>query len=253
MRWPKLSLRGKIMGTIIIVTAVVVALGAWKAADQIRAAEGTGQYLKRDFNRELELGNERGTAELSVVKVLASDADLGVALAAGDVPKINDAERRTLDALQGTAAPDLFAIVDTAGTIFGVAAAKRPSDSEWRSSRLFSDLREGKIVHGKFALIDHHVYRVSGTPVRNGDKLVGSVILGQDLARWFDEVAARSGTSFDAQYHFALVRGEQEVVASGLPPEQTALLLRSLRTPLKVRDGNDTVNVLDFGDKGLID
>jgi methyl-accepting chemotaxis protein len=253
MRWPKLSLRGKIMGTIIIVTAVVVALGAWKASDQIRAAEGTGQYLKRDFNRELDLGNARGTAELSVVKVLASDADLGTALAANDVAKVSDAERRTLDALQGTAAPDLFAIVDTAGTIFGVPAAKRPSDSEWRSSRLFSDLREGKIVHGKFALIDHHVYRVSGTPVRNGDKLVGSVILGQDLARWFDEVAARSGTGVDSQYHFALVMNESEVVASSLPPEENALLLRAMRNPTKVRDGNDMVPVLDFGDKGLVD
>jgi methyl-accepting chemotaxis protein len=253
MRWPKLSLRGKIMGTIIIVTAVVVALGAWKAADQIRAAEGTGQYLKRDFHRELELGNERGTAELSVVKVLASDADLGVALAAGDVAKVSDAERRTLDALQGTAAPDLFAIVDTQGTIFGVPAARRPSDSEWRSSRLFSDLREGKIVHGKFALIDRRVYRVSATPIKNGDKLVGSVILGQDLSRWFDEVATRSGTSAENQYHFALVMDEQEVVASALPAAENALLLKGMRNPTKVRDGNDMVSVLDFGEKGLVD
>ncbi|HEX3774628.1 MAG TPA: methyl-accepting chemotaxis protein [Polyangiaceae bacterium] len=253
MRWPKLSLRGKIMGTIIIVTAVVVALGAWKASDQIRAAEGTGQYLKRDFNRELELGNERGTAELSVVKVLASDADLGAALAAGDATKINDAERRTLDALQGTAAPDLFAIVDTQGAIFGVPAARRPSEGEWRSSRLFSDLREGKVVHGKFGLIDRHVYRLSATPVKNGDKLVGAVLLGQDLARWFEEVATRSGTSADNQYHFALVMDEQEVVASALPPGENALLLKAMRHPETVRDGNDTVRVLDFGDKGLVD
>jgi methyl-accepting chemotaxis protein len=253
MRWPKLSLRGKIMGTIIIVTAVVVALGAWKASDQIRAAEGTGQYLKRDLNRELDLGNERGTAELSVVKVLASDADLGVALAANDVPKISDAERRTLDALQGTAAPDLFAIVDLSGTVYGVPAAKRPADIEWRSSRLFSDLREGKTIHGKFALIDHRVYRVSGTPVKNGEKLVGAVLLGQDLGRWFDEVATRSGASPDNQYHLALVMDEQEVVASALPPGENALLLRSMHSVTKVRDGNDLVPVLDFGDKGLVD
>jgi methyl-accepting chemotaxis protein len=253
MRWPKLSLRGKIMGTIIIVTAVVVALGAWKASDQIRAAEGTGQYLKRDLNRELDLGSERGTAELSVVKVLASDADLGVALGANDVAKISDAERRTLDALQGTAAPDLFAIVDLSGTVYGVPAAKRPADIEWRSSRLFSDLREGKTVHGKFALIDHRVYRVSATPVRNGEKLVGSVLLGQDLGRWFDEVATRSGTSPDNQYHFALVMDEQEVVASALPSGENALLLRSMHNVTKVRDGNDLVSVLDFGDKGLVD
>ena len=253
MRWPKLSLRGKIMGTIIVVTAVVVALGAWKAADQIRAAEATGQYLKRDYHRELELGNERGTAELSVVKVLASDADLGVALAAGDIAKISDAERRTLDALQGTAAPDLFAIVDTGGAIFGVPAARRPQDSEWRSSRLFSDLREGKIVHGKFALIDHRVYRVSATPVRNGDKLVGSVILGQNLSRWFDEVATRSGTNIENQYRFALVMDEQEVVASALRADENALLLRAMHNPIKVKDGNDLVSVLDFGERGLVD
>jgi methyl-accepting chemotaxis protein len=253
MRWPKLSLRGKIMGTIIIVTAVVVALGAWKASDQIRAAEATGQYLKTDLHRELDLGSERGTAELSVVKVLASDADLGAALAANEVAKISDAEKRTLEALQGTAAPDLFAIVDLAGTIYGVAAAKRPADIEWRSSRLFSDLREGKTVHGKFALIDHHVYRLSATPIKNGEKLVGSVLLGQDLTRWFDEVATRSGTNPENQYHFALVMDEREVVASALPAGENALLLRSMHNVIKVRDGNDTVNVLDFGDKGLVD
>ena len=91
MRWPKLSLRGKIMGTIIIVTAVVVALGAWKASDQIRAAEGTGQYLKRDLNRELDLGSERGTAELSVVKVLASDIDPLSVVTARDNARLNGA------------------------------------------------------------------------------------------------------------------------------------------------------------------
>jgi len=249
MRWPKLSLRGKIMGTIVIVTAVVVALGAWKASDQIRAAGATGQYLRRDFTNELELGNERGSAELSVAKVLASDPDLGVALGADDAPKIADAEKRTIEALQGTAAPDLFAIVDMSGNIFGVPLAKRPLDSDWRSSRLFADLREGKTIHGKFAVIDHRIYRVSAASVRNGEKLVGAVLLGQDLGRWFDEVAARSGTALDAQYHFALVVDDREVVASALPKADNPQLLQAMHRPIKVKDGNDMVSVLEFGDK----
>ena len=50
MKLPKLTLRGKIMGTIALATALIVLFGGWKASKEIREADALGQYLRKHYN-----------------------------------------------------------------------------------------------------------------------------------------------------------------------------------------------------------
>ena len=116
MRRPRLSVRGKIVATIIAVSTVVLALGAWAAFDAVRDAEGRGRYLEKHYLRYKAALAELGTSEYAVAKLIATDPTLAQALNAGEPAQVVESAKRFSDALQSTIAPDLFTKAD-AGTI----------------------------------------------------------------------------------------------------------------------------------------
>src|SRR6185369_3690700 len=137
----KLSLRTKIVSTIIGVTLLVVVGGAWKAAEQVRAAEGPGVQLQRPLKRYFDTLTQVGTGEFAVTRMIATDPPVVAALATGDATGLSDATKRIADVLESSIVPDLFLISDINGKIITLPGIKAPSESEWRSSRLFQDLR----------------------------------------------------------------------------------------------------------------
>src|SRR5512134_835860 len=160
MDWPAISLRSKIMGTIVLVTTVVVALGGWTASEAVQDAEGRGRYLERHWERHQASGTDLGTSEYVLARLIANDTTLGAALEAGDAAQVTEAGKRALETLQGALAPDLFVVSDAAGNTFSGGGLKGLKTAEWRGSRLFQDLREGRTVRGKLAIIERQAYRV---------------------------------------------------------------------------------------------
>src|SRR4051812_13834667 len=113
----KLSLRTKIVATIIGVTLLVVVGGAWKAAQQVRAAEGAGVQLQRPLKRYLDMLTQVGTGEFAVTRMIATDPPVVAALAASDGPALLAAGKRIADVLESSIVPDLFLISDTNGKV----------------------------------------------------------------------------------------------------------------------------------------
>jgi methyl-accepting chemotaxis protein len=256
MKVPKLTLRGKIMGTIALVTAIVVLIGAWKASSEIRQGGDRGQFLKKHFERYLNISNDNGSGEFAVVKLIANDPALATALETTDAAQIAAGIKRAAEALQGTMAPELLAVSDAAGNLVFPAGARRISDAEWRGSRLFQDLREGKGVRGRFAVLDKKGYRISGAPIRRGEQVVGAAIFGRDLDAWFADIAQRfSGNEEAFQHRFSLlVTDDKIVVASALPKAAQELLLSAVKKgPNTAIEGSVEVPVLDFGKLGDYD
>ncbi|MCB9580895.1 MAG: HAMP domain-containing protein [Polyangiaceae bacterium] len=248
MRRPRLSVRGKIVATIIAVSTVVLALGAWAAFDAVRDAEGRGRYLEKHYLRYKAALAELGTSEYAVAKLIATDPTLAQALNAGEPAQVVESAKRFSDALQSTIAPDLFTISDAAGTTFTGGGLHPVNSAEWRSSRLFQDLRDGKPVRGKIAIIGKKAYRVSGAPVRVGDgqsgRVVGTVLIASELTTWFRDVADNSGSDKPAKQHrFALISGDR-VVASVLPKAEWPGLVKAAAHPEQAREGDETVPVL---------
>ena len=118
----KLTLRAKIMGTIVvvttmivIVTTVVVAFGAIKASRAVQQAEGRGRVLERQWERFKFTSSKSANSEYGVVRLLATDPALVQALETGNPAELEKAATRVLDSLQGSIAPELFTISDREG------------------------------------------------------------------------------------------------------------------------------------------
>ena len=132
----KLSLRTKIVATIIGVTLIVVIAGAWKAAEQVRAAERGGQ-LERPLKRYVDTLAQVGSGEYALTRMIASDPGVVAALSTGDGAALADAGKRIADVLQSSTLPDLFLFSDLTGKVTPLPApataraACYPSTATW--------------------------------------------------------------------------------------------------------------------------
>jgi methyl-accepting chemotaxis protein len=246
----KLSLRTKIVATIIGVTLIVVVAGAWKAAEQVRAAERGGAPLERPLKRYVDTLAQVGSGEYAVTRMIASDPALASALATADTTALGESVRRIGDVLQSTLVPDLFLISDMNGRVFGVSGIKAPSDAEWRAMRLFHDLRDGRSIRARFAEVGGLGYRISGAQIKNGDRSVGAVLFGASLDRWFSETIARSSNTDPGKEHrLVLVVGDRQVVASSVPRAQWPQISQALVKPASLEENERRFDVLEIADR----
>lgn len=260
MRGPKLSVRGKIMGTIIAVSVVVLALGAWAAFRAVTSTGGRGgPVLQKHYERYKSNLQTFGTSDYAIARIIASDPALSQALDGGDPAVVAEATKRLLEPLQSTIAPDLVVVSDAGGGTIAVGALKTIPSTEYRASRLYSDLREGKPIRGKIALINGKAYRVAGATVRRSEahgpgapaaeRIVGTVLIATQLDGWFADVAANSGSDKpEKQHRFALVAGDK-VVASALSKDERDPMAEATKTPKTAKEGEEDVPILEFSGK----
>ncbi|HMR75541.1 MAG TPA: HAMP domain-containing methyl-accepting chemotaxis protein [Polyangiaceae bacterium] len=250
MRRVRLSVRGKIMGTIIAVAMLVLALGAWAAYDAVTSTGGRGgAVLEKHFLRYKAGLADLGTSEYAIARLLASDPTLAAALEAGEPAQVVEVAKRVVETLQGTVAPDLLTISDATGSTYSGGGLRPIAGPEYRSSRIFSDLREGKGIRGKIAVVGGKAFRISGAAVRVGERVVGTVLIGQRMDTWFNDVAANSGSDKpEKQHRLSLVAGDK-VIASALPKDQWDALAQAAASPKTASEGESSVPVLVFSGK----
>src|SRR6185503_3312414 len=112
----KLSLRTKIVATIIGVTLIVVVGGAWKAAEQVRAAESGGN-MERVLKRQVDLLTQLGSGEYAVTRLIANDPNVVAAVSGADAAALQQAAKRLGEVVEGSIVPDLFLISDLEGKL----------------------------------------------------------------------------------------------------------------------------------------
>ncbi|MCC6216761.1 MAG: HAMP domain-containing protein [Polyangiaceae bacterium] len=246
MRWPRLSVRGKIMGTIVLVSTVVLALGAWAALDAVRAARHTGRYLEAPFKRYRAGLDTGGTAEYAVVRLLATDPSLVSAYEAGDVAAALTATKRLTEPLQSTVAPRYLTVSDAAGVTLKAEGINPVREDQWRISRLFQDLREGRVIRSKVAIIARQAFRVSGAPIRASDgRVLGAVMIANELEHLFQDIATHSGSDVAAAQHRFSLLADDRVVTSVLPKDDQSALLAAFKAPRELTEGSQRVPVLE--------
>jgi methyl-accepting chemotaxis protein len=246
----KLSLRTKIVATIIGVTLLVVVGGAWKAAEQVRAAEGPGVQLQRPLKRYVDTMTQVGSGEYAITRMIASDPPVVAALATGDQTGLSDAAKRIADVLQSSIVPELFVISDISGKVTSLPGIKSPTEAEWKSSRLFQDLREGRLIRARFAEIGGQGYRISGAQVRSGEHTVGTVLFGSSLDRWFSDTINKSGGAEPGkEQRLVLVIGDRQIVASSVLRPLWPQVSQALQKPVMLDEGGKPLEVLEMTDK----
>ncbi len=245
----KLSLRTKIVATIIGVTLIVVIGGAWKAAEQVRAAE-RGFMLERPLKRYVDTLAQIGSAEYAVTRLIAADPGLSAALQAGDAAALADAAQRIADVLQSSTLPDLFVVSDLSGKVTSLPSIKAPSEVEWRSSRLFQDLRDGRQVRARFGELGGQGYRVSGAQIKSGDRPLGAVLFATSLDRSLKETISRQGNIEPGKEHrLALALGERQIVAASVPREAWPELGAAIQRATVLEEDGRRFDVLELRDK----
>lgn len=261
---PKFSVRAKIMGTIIAVSVVVLALGAWAAFRAVTSTGGRGgPVLEKHYDRYISNLATLGAGEFAAARLVAGDPNLIAALDAANTDEAGEAAKRLVEPLQSTIAPDLVVISDATGATLTVSGLKTIPSAQYRSMRIYSDLRDGKGIRGKLAVINGKVYRVAGATVRSqgtganpaapaapkGEHVVGTVMIGQALDGWFQDVAANSGSDKpEKQHRFAFVSGDK-VLASAFPKEEWPAIAEASQHPKEAAEGDDKVPVLEFSGK----
>ena len=246
MAAPKISVRAKIMMTIIAVSAVVLALGAYAAFDALESTQTRGNYLDKHFDKFLRKLQKGGAAEYAAARLIAQDPTLTQGLEAGDAAQVLEAVKRLGDPLQGSITPDVLFVTDSTGKAYPVkGSVKVPKD--WQKTRLFQDVREGKPVRGALAIIGGAAYRVSGAAVRGTSGVAGTVVVGQNLTRFLGEFRDDS-TSKDPgkQHRVSLVRNGK-VVSSALPKKMHQPFEKAIKAPKEVAEATQKVLVLDIG------
>lgn len=245
----KLSLRTKIVATIIGVTLLVVVGGAWKAAQQVRAERFSVQ-LQRPLKRYIDTMTQVGGGEYAVTRMIATDPAIVAALATGDSTALADAAKRIADVLESSMVPDLFVISDVTGKVTGLPGVRTQPEPEWRSSRLFQDLRDGHAIRARFAEISGQGYRVSGAQVKSAERTVGTVLFAASLDRWFSETISKSGGSEPGkEQRLALVVGERQIVASSLPRQVWPQVSQALQKPITTEEDGRQLELLEMVDK----
>jgi methyl-accepting chemotaxis protein len=260
----KFSVRAKIMGTIVFVSSVVLALGAWAAFRALTSTTGRGApIMEKHYDRYLSNLNTLGAGDSAAARLIAGDPGLVASLEANDANQTAEIAKRLIEPLQSTIAPDLIVISDATGATIPIGGMKNIPSAQYRALRIFSDLRDGKTIRGKLAVINGKAYRIAGATVRSqgsaanpaapaaprGEAVVGTVLVGQSLDGWFQDVAANSGSDKpEKQHRFAFVAGDK-VLASALPKEQWPAIAEASRHPKEAAEGDSKVPVLTFSDK----
>ena len=248
MRWPKLSVRSKILAIIVVISVVGLGVGAYAAIDAVSEAKQLGRYLKTPFRRYAEIISAGDAGQDAVAKLIASDPAFVAVLDSGQ-PELVEAEaNRLAKHLEGTLQPDYLIVSDAAGRVFKTASFKTLSETTWRDYRMFKDLREGELK-SHIGIIARKPYRVSGAPVRADGRVVGVVLVAKNLQNLFWDIANNSGSDVAAAQHRFSLLGTDKVISSTLPEAEQPELLKAIRTPKQVREGDQVIPVLEVGDR----
>jgi len=257
-----LKLRWKIMLTIALVATGVVAVGAIQSyyANQ---PEGRGRFLRKHYNRFDEYRKGLGESLGAVAAFVALDPSLRAALvgreratpgdgeAPGEGPSASEVFRRIVRAADATLEPSLVLLVDAQGEQVHVRGGTRLPPREVAGSRLVTDVLGGMSVVAELALLDGHVYQVSGAPVRGPDgEVVGGVILGERLERFLVDYQLQSDPNEVKQHRISLAGPEGPVLASVFPEGQLVDLAAALEEDAweDAPEGDETVPIVLFDD-----
>lgn len=240
----KVSVRGKIVGTIVVVSSVVLLLGAWAAFDAVASAKQRGRYLELPFQRykaRIDAGDDGMSAAAQLV---ASDPSLVAAFVANDVDRIQTEATRLARPLEGTVAPERVILSDAAGNTFPVGNFKGLSSEQWRDYRMYKDLVRSGALGSDVGVIARKPYLVSGASIREaGGRVVGTILIAEPLQNLFWDIAKDSHEHPPQQHRLSLL-GEGQVSASALNKAEVDTLLTAWSAPGAARDGNATIPVL---------
>jgi methyl-accepting chemotaxis protein len=147
--------------------------------------------------------------------------------------------------------PEIFIVFDRSGNPIFVPPSSPVNDEDLANLEAVTKVRQGTSYFNKLMLHDNQAYVVAGVPIhrfaQNQTEVVGGIVVGVALARYFGEYKRDSDDVEKDQLRLTLVRGD-DVVSSAFTEDKYDQLVEALHPDklLRVKDGPDTISVIDF-------
>ena len=141
--------------------------------------------------------------------------------------------------------PDLFAVFTPTNRLVWKSPASPIAEPDLAEIAAVEKARGGGVFAHNVQLIGAVPYQVSAVPIRVGDRVVGGLLIGVKLERYFDEFAEQSDEDPQLRIRPVLLDGVN-LLAAAWPPERRAEVARALQPDkiLRVKVGDDERDII---------
>lgn len=211
--------------------AALLILGGLLVVRAETKMKSRGDYLAKHFKRYMEYQEGLGEAVSSVASMMATDGELVRALSgppagglAGEpsteTPTPAATAKRLFERVSGKSGvqPDFLVVFDGSKLVWASPAAKLDAE-DIEALEPVSRVRAGQAFYNKVLILSDRTVQIAGVPVRNSNgNIVGGLLLGVDITRYFEQFKEQSDKNPVMQYKLSLVHNGK-VVASVVPSE----------------------------------
>jgi methyl-accepting chemotaxis protein len=239
----------------LTLAALLIIGGTYVVKNETRL-KSRGNYLQKQ-DRRLDGYMERAGRDMTgMVELLAADPELRTAMASVNPLAMTQAAahaKEMSDALSSKNGlkPDLFALFTSANKLAFVAPAGAMTEEDLPELAAVEKARGGSVFAHRIQMMDGVPYQMSSLPIRapTGDQVVGGIVVGVRLQRYFDEFADQSDENVETQIRPTLIDGTT-ILASAWPADKRDELAKALQPDKYVRvtvgeDSRDVVRLVE--------
>ncbi len=213
---------------------------------------GRSSALNRHYKRYLAYQEAWGRTIQAALEVIADDEALREAIEAGQAENATRAASAVNDVLsrKDSIRPDAFLVFDAEGKVVFVTEHSPIDATDLTSLEAVARVRvDGDHYHDDLLFQNNRVLQITAVPLRHGKGVVGGLLIGVYVDRYYSEYQDLSDDNADRQHHMTFLRNG-EVIASSFPREKWSELAASIRPEKRkrVQDGKDVVEIIDFDD-----
>jgi methyl-accepting chemotaxis protein len=242
----------KILIGILLVSGGLLFGSAWFTQRISTQTTGRSQALSRHFKRYLAYQEAWGRTIQAALEVIADDDSLREAIEANQAEAATRAAAVMNDILsrKDSIHPDVFLVFDAEGKVIFVTDKSPIEATDLTSLEAVARVRvDGDHYHDDLLLQGNRLLQITAVPLRHGKGVLGGVLIGVYVDRYYGEYAELSDELPTRQHQMTFVRNG-EVIASSFPREKWAELAAALRPEKRkrIQDGKDVVELIDFDD-----
>jgi methyl-accepting chemotaxis protein len=248
-----------LVGCLTLATLLIV--GGTYVVKSETTFRNRGNWLAKHLRRYHGYEERVGRAMTGTLEILAADHQLAAALAAPPpadavAPAATRPDARALAeemfarvTSKNGLKPDLFAVFTAAGKLVWTAPGSALGADDLPELAAVEKARAGNVFAHRIQLVDDQPFQVSALPVRAGDDVVGGVLIGVRLQRYFDEFAEQSDDNADQRLRMTLLAGSK-VTASAWNPDRWSELGKAMQADkfVRVAVGEDVRDVVRMRD-----
>jgi methyl-accepting chemotaxis protein len=235
----------------LVLAGLLIVGGTYVVKSETRL-KSRGNYLQKQARRLQGYMDRAGRGMTGTIEILANDDEVQHGMAADPTAAAAHA-KEAFDSMQGKNGvdPDLFLVFTSANKIVFAAPNTPLKESDLTELAAAERVRAGTVFAHRLQLIGGVPYQISGAPIRDAksDVVLGGMLVGVRIQRYFDEFAEQSDDQIDNQMRPTLLDGSK-VLASAWPKSKWSDLARSAQPDKweRIAVGEDVRDVMKMPD-----